>query len=174
MNSYQEKNDPMGNSEFQDNLAILRNIPFFSEFPLEVLKVFAYLCTREMYKKEDVIFSQDDDDGRAYCILSGEAGLSRKHEGKEILIRTCGEDSFFGAFNLSVMINRLFSLTALTDTCCLVLTRENFQEAMLQFPESRQNIIKGIAEHIVLWEEKFLKENIDCESCRISMGVTLI
>jgi CRP/FNR family cyclic AMP-dependent transcriptional regulator len=174
MNSYQEKNDTMGTSEFQENLTILRNIQFFSEFSLEVLKVFAYLCTREIFRKGDIIFSQDDDDGRAYCVLSGEAGLSRIHEGKDISIRTCGENSFFGAFTLAGMVNRLFTLTALGDTCCLVLTRENFREVIDQFPDSRQNIIEGLIENIVSWEEKFLNENIDCTACLKSVGVSLI
>jgi CRP/FNR family cyclic AMP-dependent transcriptional regulator len=174
MNSYQEKNNPMEKSEFQDNLTILRNISFFSEFPLEMLKVVAYLCTREVYKEGDIIFSQDNDDGRAYCILSGEAGLSRIHRDNDVIVRSCGADSFFGAFTLTSTVNRLFSLAAISDTCCLVLTRENFQEIIDQFPDSRQNIIKGLAENIVSWEEKFLKENLDCESCRSTMGVSLI
>ena len=174
MNSYQEKNDLMERSEFQENLIILREINFFSEFPLEVLKVFAYLCTREIYQEGDTIFSEYDDDGRAYCIVSGEAGLNRTHDDKEVYIRTCGENSFFGAFTLASMINRLFSLKALTDTCCLVLTRENFQKIVDQFPDSRQCIVKGLAENIVAWEERFLKENIDCDSCKSNMGVSII
>ena len=174
MNSYQEKNDPMEKSEFQQNLAILREIYFFSEFPIEVLKVFAYLCTREFYKNGDTIFSQDDDDGRAYCILSGEARLNRTHMNKEVLIQTCDKNTFFGAFTLVSMVNRLFSLNAVTDTCCLILTRENFQETIDQFPDSRKNIIKGLAENVISWEEKFINDNIDCESCRITLGVSLI
>lgn len=174
MNSYQEKNNPIGNSEFQENLAILREISFFSEFPLEMLKVFAYLCTREVYIKGDIIFSQDDDDGRAYCILSGEARLTRNHKNKDVFVRSCGTNIFFGALILAGRVNRLFSLEALTDSCCLVLTRENFQEIIDQFPDSRQHIIKGLAENIVAWEEKFMNENIDCELCRIALGVSLI
>lgn len=174
MNSYQEKNNPIGNSEFQENITILREISFFSEFPLEVLKVFAYLCTREFYKKGDVIFNQGDDDGRAYCILSGTARLNLIHKDKEIFVRTCGVNTFFGAFTLISMVNRLFSLNAEADSCCLVITRDNFQETIDQFPDSRQYILNGLAENIVSWEEKFINENIDCESCRITMGVSLI
>ena len=174
MSSYQEKNDPMEKSEFQENLTILREIHFFSEFPLEVLKVLAYLCTREVYKEGDIIFSQDDDDSRAYCVLAGQARLTRTHESNEVFIRTCGKNTFFGTFTLVSTVNRLFSLSALTDTCCLVLTRENFQEIIDQFPESRQLIIQGLAENIVAWEERFLNENIDCESCINTMGVSLI
>ncbi|MDH3327661.1 MAG: Crp/Fnr family transcriptional regulator [Desulfobulbaceae bacterium] len=174
MNSYQEKNDLLAKSEFQENLDVLREVYFFSEFPLEVLKVFAYLCIREKYKEGDIIFSQNDDDGRAYYILSGQARLSRSHENKEVLVRTCGENTFFGAFTLAGMANRLFSLTALTNTCCLILTREKFQDTISQFPDSRQYIIQGLSDSIISWEEKYLNENINCDSCRSIMGVSLI
>jgi CRP-like cAMP-binding protein len=174
MNSYQEKNDLLGKSEFQKNLTILREIYFFSEFPLEILKVFAYLCTRELYREGDIIFSQDDDDGRAYYLLSGQACLSRSHENKEVVIRTCSENTFFGAFTLAGRANRLFALTALTDTSCLVLTREKFQDTISQFPDSRRYIIQGLSDNIISWEERFLNENLDCDSCRSIMGVSLI
>ena len=174
MNSYQEKNDPIGNSEFQKNLVILREVSFFSEFPLEVLKVFAYLCTRETYKADEIIFNQDDDDGRAYYILSGETRLSRRHKNEEIFIRTCLEKTFFGALTLASMVNRPFSMTAVSETNCLVLTRKMFNDVMEQFPESRKNIIKGLVENIIAWEVKFINENIDCELCRGEIGVSLI
>lgn len=174
MNSYQEKNDLLGKSEFQENLTILRQIYFFSEFPLEMLKVFAYLCSREKYKEGDIIFSQNDDDGRAYYLLSGQARLSRIQEDNEALIRTCGEKTFFGAFTLAGMMNRLFSLTALTETYCLVLAREKFQETLTQFPDSSRCIIKGLTVGIVTWEERFSNENLDCDSCRSIMGVSLL
>jgi len=174
MNSYQELNETMGKSEFQDNLSILRGIPFFSEFPLEVLKVFAYLCTREMYKPKDIIFSQNDDDGCSYCILSGEAVLSRIHDNKEVTIRTCSDNSFFGAFTLSCRTKRLFTLTASSDTCCLMLTRESFQETIDQFPGSREIVARGLVKSVVAWEENFIKKNIDCTSCLKTLGVSLL
>lgn len=174
MNSYQETNNSLEQSEFQQNLAILREISFFSEFPLELLKIFAYLCTREVYSNNDIIFDQGDDDGRAYYILSGEAVLTRKHEENEVLIRTCGENSFFGAFTLANNVSRLFALRSSTETCCLVVSREAFQEAITQFPDARQYIIKGLIDNVITWEKKFLKDNINCESCLQTMGVSII
>ena len=79
-----------------------------------------------------------------------------------------------GAFTLAGTVNRLFSLSSLSDTCCLVLTRENFREVIDQFPDSRQNIITGLIENIISWEEKFLNENIDCTTCLKTIGVSLI
>lgn len=174
MNSYQEQNNSIEKSEFRENLAVLREISFFSEFPLELLKVFAYLCTREHFKKGDNIFRQNDDDGRAYCILTGEAKLSRTYKEKLVGIRTCAQNSFFGALILAGQLNRFFSLTATRDTNCLVLARTDFLEAVSQFPGAKQYIIQGLIDNISSWEKRFLVDNMDCESCRTALGVSLI
>ena len=66
-----EKNNTTPSSEFQENLELLRQIYFFSGLPLETLKVFAYLCTREKFKPDEYIFNQDEDDGQAFYIIKG-------------------------------------------------------------------------------------------------------
>ena len=71
-----EKNNTTPSSEFQENLELLRQIYFFSGLPLETLKVFAYLCSREKFKQDEYIFSQDEDDGRAFYIINGQAQLA--------------------------------------------------------------------------------------------------
>ena len=83
MNSSTERQQPRS-SEFQENLGILRQIQFFSGLPLEALKVFAYLCTRETFRAGDYLFHQDDNDGKAFYILSGEAELVRRDGGGEL------------------------------------------------------------------------------------------
>ena len=44
-----DENSLSPSSEYQENLDILRQTYFFSGLPLESLKVFAYLCTREKF-----------------------------------------------------------------------------------------------------------------------------
>ena len=72
-----EKNESCPTCEFQNNLNILREIYFFSALPIDTLKVFAYLCTRENFKPGDFLFTQEDDDGQAFYLISGEAALIR-------------------------------------------------------------------------------------------------
>ena len=82
-----DKDSFMGtSSEFQENLSALREIPFFSKLPMEKLKLFAYLCTRNSYEPGDYMFQQGDDDGRAFYILEGNAALICQQEDQEIMI----------------------------------------------------------------------------------------
>ncbi len=169
------ENNAQPSSEFQQNLALLRETYFFSGLPLETLKVFAYLCTREKYKATEHIFRQGEDDGQAFYILEGEAQLERADDGQTTILRTCKNGEFLGGLTLLGDKRRLFSLTAVTETTCLVLSREKFNKTMEQFPNLMVKICKALAERIDTWEQRFLADRADqCGGCMHMLGVTLI
>ncbi len=175
MNSSEEKSKVNISGEFQENLDILRETYFFSALPLELLKLLAYLCSRETYKKGDYLFAQGDDDGQAFYILSGETRLTHSDNGDEQTVREYGKEVFLGGLALMGNVRRLFSLQAATDTTCLVLSRDKFAKAMEQFPEQMPKTIKALVERICSWEERFLVEiNEHCEACRTKIGVSLL
>ena len=175
MNSLEEKTDICLSCEFQENLNALRETYFFSALPLELLKVLTYLCTRETYKPGDYLFSQADDDGQAFYMISGKARLTYSDESGERIVREYDPEVFIGGLALMGPMRRLFSLQALTDTTCLVLAREKFLKAIEQFPDQMPKIFKALVERICNWEERFLVEiNEKCEDCRQKIGVSLI
>ena len=171
-----EKNESCPTCEFQINLNILREIYFFSALPIDTLKVFAYLCTRENFKPGDYLFTQDDDDGQAFFLVSGEAVLIRSENGSEAIIRNYSAGDFSGALTLlGGNAPRLFSLKAATPVTCLVLSREKFVHAMNQYPQLMTNIFHAVVEKIHHWEELFLSERSEgCKACRQKIGVSLI
>jgi len=170
-----EKNNSTPSSEFQENLELLRQIYFFSGLPLETLKVFAYLCSREKFKQDEYIFSQDEDDGRAFYIINGQAQLERRDNGRTISVREYNTGEFIGGLTLLGETKRLFSLKSATETTCLVLSREKFSKTMEQFPSLLAKICNAVAKSIDTWEERFLSDRADqCGDCLNQLGVTLI
>jgi CRP-like cAMP-binding protein len=170
-----EKNSSTPSSEFQENLEILRQTYFFSGLPLETLKIFAYLCTREKFKQGEHIFRQDEDDGQAFYILDGRASLVRTDNGDTIEIRDYGVGDFLGGLTLLGETRRLFSLKSVTDTTCLVLNRGKFLKTMEQFPKLLTKICNAVAQNIDTWEDRFLSDRGDqCGGCMSRLGVTLI
>jgi len=174
MNSL-EKNNLAPSSEFQENLEILRQTYFFAGLPLETLKIFAYLCTRENFRKGEHIFRQDEDDGQAFYIIAGQARLERTDNGKTNEIRDCRTGEFIGGLTLLGETRRLFSLKSVTDTTCLVLNRGKFLKTMEQFPNLFARICNAVAQNIDTWEDRFLADRGDqCGECMSRLGVTLI
>ncbi len=173
--SLSETNKSTPSSEFQENIEILRQIYFFSGLPLETLKIFAYLCTREKFKPGEHIFRQDEDDGQAFYIVNGKARLERKESGEAVEIRICDAGEFLGGLTLLGETGRLFSLKSVTETTCLVLNREKFTKTMEQFPSLLMKICKAVSQSIDSWERRFLTEQGDqCGECTERLGVTLI
>jgi len=173
--SSSEKNNLTPSCEFQDNLEILRQTYFFSGLPLETLKIFAYLCTREVFRQGEHIFRQDEDDGRAFYIIDGRARLERNDNGKKIEIRDYQTGEFLGGLTLLGETRRLFSLKSVTDTTCLVLNRGQFLKTMEQFPNLLARICNAVAKSIDTWEDRFLADRGDqCGDCMGRLGVTLI
>jgi CRP-like cAMP-binding protein len=161
--------------EITDNIDILRQVNFFSGLPLEVVKLFAYLCTRENFKADDFLFRQGDDDGCAYFTLKGEVELLRRYNGGEDTLRRYPEGAFFGSLALMGPMPRLFSLRAATDLSCLVLTREKFTKITQQFPEITPKIISSIINRVQKWEKQALKDlEGNLGRCQHGIGISLL
>jgi len=161
--------------EFEQNLGIIREIYFFSTMPLEIVKVLAYLCAREDFKAGDYLFQQGDDDGRAFYFVSGRAGLVCSEEDTDHVVRHVEEGEFLGGLSLLGNMPRLFSLKTLTDTTCLILTREKFKKAAERYPEIMPKIIQSVIKGIRDWERKFFLSHARCcNDCQRKMGVSLI
>ena len=175
MNSSMERGQPSESSEFQQNLEILRQMDFFSALSLEALKVFAYLFTREKFRPGDRLFYQDDNDGKAFYIISGTADLVRDEGRGETTLGKFAEGDFLGGLALFGDVPRLFSVRAQTDIMCMVMTREKFTKALEQFPELMPKVMETMAKRVRLWEERLLLEQGGlCDQCRKKVGVSLI
>lgn len=168
-------NDSVSSCELDENLKFLRQTYFFSGLPLEALKVFAYLCSREQFKKGDFLFRQGEEDGRAFYIISGKALLESEHNHDLRTIRPVEAGSFLGGISLLGSIRRLFSLKAEEDTLCLVLTREKFTKTFEQFQEMTPKVFKAVVQAVGRWEKGFLSGLPDgCADCMPSLGVSLL
>jgi CRP/FNR family cyclic AMP-dependent transcriptional regulator len=175
MNLSEGKTNTGLSCEFQENLNLLRETYFFTGFPMEALKVFAYLCKREVFKEGEYLFSAGDDDGQAFIVISGKTRLYFGNEEQEYAVRDFDEGAFFGGLSLMGQMRRLFSLQAVTETTCLILTREKFSRAMEQFQDQVPRIFKTLADRILQWEERFLADfDTGCEECRKKIGVSII
>ena len=175
MNSSMENNEDGLSCEFKENLAILREIPFFSELPLDALKVLAYLCVRESFKTGDYLFQQKDDDGRVFYIIAGKARLDHQDNGTVWELRDVGPGSFFGGLVLLGKAPRLFSLKAVTDMNCLVISREKVAKVIEQFPEMMPKLLKAVVESVNGWEKRFLAgSDNSCRNCMEKIGVSLV
>jgi len=161
--------------ELDQNLELLRQTYLFSGVPLEALKVFAYLCSREKFKQGEYLFRQGEDDGQAFYIINGRAVLEREEGRGKREIRQCHEGEFMGGLSLMGSMQRLFSMKAATDMICLILVRETFSRTLSQFQDIMPSLIKALVGGVDGWEKAFLSNRADtCGECLQNLGVSLL
>ncbi len=169
--------DPVGGerSEYEANLEILRQIDFFSGFPLESLKVFAYLGTRRRFRAGESLFEQGEEDASAFAVIEGRLRLERKADGPPQTIRFYGPGDFIGGLSLLCACRRLYGLRAEEKTVCFVLEQEKFAKTLEQFPAQIPRLLQTIVQSITRWEEDFLAHMTDaCGQCIPRLGVSLL
>jgi CRP-like cAMP-binding protein len=169
------RNDSNPGSELEQNLEFLRQTYFFSGIPLEALKVFAYLCTRDKFKTGEYLFRQGEDDGQAFYVIEGNAVLEYEKNGETNIIRDLGSGEFLGGLTLVGEMRHLFSLKATENSTCLILNREKFVKALEQFNDLMPKIFKALVTGINSWEARFLATRTDkCGDCMEQLGVSLL
>lgn len=141
---------------FSNNLDILRELPFFTGIPLDVMKVLAYLSSSESFREGDVICAQGESLENCYFVKCGQIEVVRQAEDGEASIAKHGEGFFFGGLALLSQASPLFTVRALKDTECLVISREKFCKTVERFPDILPRILQSVVNHIFKWEEKFL------------------
>ncbi len=176
MNSHMNTNDSGEKSEFAANLNNFRQIDFFSQIPIEGIKLFALLCKRQFYKTGDLIFHQGDDDGSSYYLLSGKAKLVLVKENEESVIREYKKEQYLGILSLMTPMVKLFSLIAVEDTSCMVMTREAFSKVVDQFPDIPLKIMRSIGQRVTQAEKKCIMEfeSNKSEDLLNLLGISLI
>ncbi|MFV0437879.1 MAG: Crp/Fnr family transcriptional regulator [Desulfopila sp.] len=171
MSLYQENaSDPV--PELQQNIEILKEVPFFEGFPPKTLKLLAYLAVRGDYEEGDVIFERGDDPGIAFAIVSGELAvyLGREHDEKQLW--RYGEGAFLGSFALVGPMVSLFTVKATMRTRLLLITREQFTKILDQYTELGPLLRKAILRELQRWEQANIDE-LDSDNLH-KVGVTLL
>jgi len=170
-----ETDKPTAACELNQNLELLRQTYLFSGIPLEALKVFAYLCSREKFKEGEYLLRQGEDDGQALYIISGQAVLEREEGGLIRAVRQCHEGEFLGGLSLMGSMQRLFSLKAVSETICLILAREKFARTLSQFHDLMPSLFKALVGGVDGWEKSFLSSRTDQrDECLQHLGVSLL
>lgn len=158
--------------ELQQNLEILKEVPFFEGFPQEVLKLLAYLAVRGDYEEGDVLIEKGDDPGMAFSVVSGAVTVYRTGKNGEEPLRSYPAGEFVGCFSLLGPMPSLFTIKTESGTRLLIINREQFSRVMEQHRELAPLLRRAILKQLRRWEQANIEELDSC--CLRKVGVTLL
>ena len=90
--------------------------------------------------KGGIVFEQDGKADSFYLIYDGKVRITRKQEKKEIQLALLVKNDYFGEMALVAKRRRSATVTALTDTTLLVLSRADFEKLYKQAPQIKENL----------------------------------
>ncbi len=177
MNSSTERHaDSQKQSEFQQDLDFLRQVPLFQGLDYECLKLMAMLSKRIDLIEGDQLMVQGEDDGSCCYIISGSLKSFHNRNGTDSAVQTYEPGQFLGGLALLGKTIRLFTVQAMTESTILRLNRDSFQKVMQQFPGSMTKISANLAAELTGWERNRLKQAGDetLESGNRLSGISLL
>jgi CRP-like cAMP-binding protein len=127
-----------------EKVLFLKSIDLFSQIPGEDLAQVALISTEESREPGDEIFAEGEIGDALYLVLEGKVRVHRQDR----VIAELGERECFGEMALLDTEPRSATVTALSGTQLLKITREDFEEIMSEKPEIGMGIIKVLSRRL--------------------------
>lgn len=127
-----------------EKVLFLKSIDLFSQIPGEDLAQVALISQEENREQGEEIFAEGETGDALYLVLDGKVRVHRQ----ERVIAELGERECFGEMAILDAAPRSATVTAISGTDLLKITREDFQEIMSEKPEIAMGIIKVLTRRL--------------------------
>jgi CRP/FNR family transcriptional regulator, cyclic AMP receptor protein len=127
-----------------EKVLFLKSIDLFSQIPGEDLAQIALISTEETRETGEEVFAEGEAGDALYLVVDGQV---RVHKSDRV-IAELGERECFGEMAILDAAPRSATVTTVSDTSLLKITREEFQEIMAEKPEIAVGIIKVLSRRL--------------------------
>jgi CRP-like cAMP-binding protein len=128
---------------------LLKTVPLFSGLSDRDLSRIADLMVTKSYRKNNLIFFEDDLGQNLFIIKRGRVKISRIDEkGDEVIFAILAEGEFFGELSIIDGLTRSATVTSIEDVELLVLRRGDFLDILQKFPQISITLLKELASRI--------------------------
>lgn len=125
---------------------LLKTVPLFSGLADRDLSRISDLMVTKKYRKNNLIFFEDDLGQNLFIIKHGRVKISRIDEkGDEVIFAIMGEGEFFGELSIIDGLTRSATVTSIDDVELLVLRRGDFLDMLQKFPQISITLLKELA-----------------------------
>jgi len=128
---------------------LLKKVPIFSNLSDKEIEKILEEASETSYKKNDLIFLEEDEGNSLFIIKSGKVKISRSsEEGKEVIFAILQEGDFFGEMSIFDGQSRSATVSALVDSEVIILRREDFMNLIETNPAISVSLLKEMAKRL--------------------------
>jgi CRP-like cAMP-binding protein len=129
----------------QDEVAVLRRIPLFAHISAQKLKLLAFTSERIVYEVDQALFQQGDEGDAAYIIIEGQADILVNAPQGPVSVAKVERNSIIGEVAILCDVPRTATVKAITRLDTLRITKEQFLDLLIEFPELTVDIMRILA-----------------------------
>jgi CRP/FNR family transcriptional regulator, cyclic AMP receptor protein len=127
-----------------EKVLFLKSIDLFSQIPGEDLAQIALISSEETRDQGDEVFAEGEAGDALYLVIDGKVRVHKQDR----VIAELGERECFGETAILDAAPRSATVTAVSESNLLKITREDFQEIMSEKPEIAMGIIKVLTRRL--------------------------
>lgn len=135
-------------TSLNEEVTLLRSVPFFSSMDDGKLKLLAYTSEKQGFEDGEVVFKQGAAGGDAYFILQGAADVLTEANGHELIVAHLPQHSLFGEISAFCEVPRTATVRASGDLVALRIRKDHFLELIAETPTAALQIIRVLAERL--------------------------
>jgi CRP/FNR family cyclic AMP-dependent transcriptional regulator len=124
---------------------LIRKIDFFEPLDGRIINKIAQACIPREYSTGDHVVRQGDPGLGLYFITGGRVKVEIDRDGVKTLVAELQAGDFVGELSIIDQKPRSANVVCLTDTNCLLLTRDTFLKLLKKYPEVAVSMAKALA-----------------------------
>lgn len=123
------------------------------------------------YRRGEVVFRQGDTGNAMYIIQSGAVEVSQQNKGRETVIAILEKGDFFGEMALLQNEFRSATITAISRTRLIPLTKDLFVDRLKRDPDVSLHLLKKLIQRILHAHRRFRQELLENEAFRNAVAI---
>jgi uncharacterized membrane protein len=128
---------------------VLRSIPLFSLLDDEEAAVLAAQVEFKSFQPRERIYKTGDTRGQAYVMISGKVRVTAVDDDEqEVIVDEPGEGEFFGFASMIEQIPHHTTATALEETSCLEVSRDDIAHLLQNKPHAGMDLLAILARQL--------------------------
>lgn len=131
-----------------DEVKLLRQIPYFGRIDACKLKLLAFTSSRACYEGGQIVFHQGDASDAAYVVLRGRAEILATAPGGETMLGEAVAGSMIGELSLISDAPRLSTVRAATALELLRIPRDSYLRLIADNPCMSAEVSRALADAI--------------------------
>lgn len=130
------------------DIGLLSQVPFFSDFNDDQLRLLAFGAETRMYRAKQVLFRQGDLADSGFIVVQGQVRMTISQDGMDLESEVLYPGSLIGEMALVAETRRAAMATATEDLKVIQIRRVLFRRVMDEYPELAVQVHERLASRL--------------------------